>query len=208
MNIEIINALFNYLKTLYELNQKLIKLCGIDIIVRLEDGQTEIIDIIQNVPRLVPYSKDKANNKLYLDDNDGLLEFKNELAYLKSDYLKILNDHYDTLEKVKLIRNKYEHKIHKIKFTSANSGSSDYFGFLFSIGNEDIRLQSAELISLVKDLNILFSKIIDNIKQFANDEEKSNHPYYMRIFRFDFSNFNKIYDSEIIRIIGESMYDF
>ena len=54
MTVEIANALFGYLETLYNLNQKLVKLCGIDVIDDFESGEKEILDIIQDVPRIIP----------------------------------------------------------------------------------------------------------------------------------------------------------
>ena len=45
MTIEIANALFGYLETLYNLNQKLVKLCGIDVIDDFEGGEKDILDI-------------------------------------------------------------------------------------------------------------------------------------------------------------------
>ena len=49
MTIEIANALFGYLETLYNLNQKLVKLCGIDVIDDFESGEKDILDMIQDV---------------------------------------------------------------------------------------------------------------------------------------------------------------
>ncbi len=46
MNIEIANALSGYLETLYEMNQRLIKLCGIDIFGRY-GGEKDLLDILQ-----------------------------------------------------------------------------------------------------------------------------------------------------------------
>ena len=44
MTTEIANALFGYLETLYNLNQKLVKLCGIDVIDDFEGGEKDILD--------------------------------------------------------------------------------------------------------------------------------------------------------------------
>ena len=64
MTVEIANALFGYLETLYNLNQKLVKLCGIDVIDDFESGEKEILDIIQDVPRIIPYSFNKKNTNI------------------------------------------------------------------------------------------------------------------------------------------------
>lgn len=59
MTKEIANALFGYFETLYNLNQKLVKLCGIDVINDFESGEKDILDMIQDVPRIIPYSLNK-----------------------------------------------------------------------------------------------------------------------------------------------------
>lgn len=43
MTKEIANALFGYLETLYNLNQKLVKLCEIDVIDDFESGEKKHI---------------------------------------------------------------------------------------------------------------------------------------------------------------------
>ena len=55
MTIEMANALSGYLETLYSLNQKLVKLCGIDVMDNFESGEKDVLDIIQDVPRIIPY---------------------------------------------------------------------------------------------------------------------------------------------------------
>ena len=106
MTIEIANALFGYLETLYNLNQKLVKLCGIDVIDDFEGGEKDILDIIQDVPRIIPYSFNKKTKKLEFKDRDGLLEYQDSILYLKDDYDRILSENYDFLDKIRKIRNK------------------------------------------------------------------------------------------------------
>lgn len=79
MNIEIANALFGYLETLYNLNQKLIKLCGIDVINDFEIGEKDMLDMIQDVPRIIPYSFNKKTQKLEFKERDGLLEYQDSI---------------------------------------------------------------------------------------------------------------------------------
>lgn len=62
MNVKIVNVLFGYFETLYHLNQRLIKLCGIDAIDNFENGKEYILEIIPNIPRLIPYSYNKKQN--------------------------------------------------------------------------------------------------------------------------------------------------
>lgn len=208
MTVEIANALFGYLETLYNLNQKLVKLCGIDVIDDFESGEKEILDIIQDVPRIIPYSFNKKTQTLILKDRDGLLEYKDNISYLKEDYEKILSDNYEFLDKIRKIRNKYEHKMHGVKHKSSGSGSFSLFDYTFMVGDESMEITAGSFIKLIKSVNNLFSKIILDISKYAYENKKEDYLYYRRITRFDFKDFNKIYDNDILRIVGKIMKKF
>lgn len=208
MTIEIANALFGYLETLYNLNQKLVKLCGIDVIDDFESGEKEILDIIQDVPRIIPYSFNKKTQTLILKDRDGLLEYKDNISYLKEDYEKILSDNYEFLDKIRKIRNKYEHKMHGVKHKSSGSGSFSLFDYTFMVGDESMEITAGSFIKLIKSVNNLFSKIVLDISKYAYENKKEDYLYYRRITRFDFKDFNKIYDNDILRIVGKIMKKF
>lgn len=208
VTVEIANALFGYLETLYNLNQKLVKLCGIDVIDDFESGEKEILDIIQDVPRIIPYSFNKKTQILILKDRDGLLEYKDNISYLKEDYEKILSDNYEFLDKIRKIRNKYEHKMHGVKHKSSGSGSFSLFDYTFMVGDESMKITAGSFIKLVKSLNNLFSKIVLDISKYAYENKKEDYLYYRRITRFDFKNFNKIYDNDILKIVGKIMKRF
>ena len=208
VTVEIANALFGYLETLYNLNQKLVKLCGIDVIDDFESGEKEILDIIQDVPRIIPYSFNKKTQTLILKDRDGLLEYKDNISYLKEDYEKILSDNYEFLDKIRKIRNKYEHKMHGVKHKSSGSGSFSLFDYTFMVGDESMKITAGSFIKLVKSLNNLFSKIVLDISKYAYENKKEDYLYYRRITRFDFKDFNKIYDNDILRIVGKIMKKF
>ena len=208
VNVEIANALFGYLETLYNLNQKLVKLCGIDVIDDFESGEKEILDIIQDVPRIIPYSFNKKTQTLILKDRDGLLEYKDNISYLKEDYEKILSDNYEFLDKIRKIRNKYEHKMHGVKHKSSGSGSFSLFDYTFMVGDESMEITAGSFIKLIKSVNNLFSKIVLDISKNAYENKKEDYLYYRRITRFDFKDFNKIYDNDILRIVGKIMKKF
>ena len=208
VTVEIANALFGYLETLYNLNQKLVKLCGIDVIDDFESGEKEILDIIQDVPRIIPYSFNKKTQTLILKDRDGLLEYKDNISYLKEDYEKILSDNYEFLDKIRKIRNKYEHKMHGVKHKSSGSGSFSLFDYTFMVGDESMEITAGSFIKLIKSVNNLFSKIVLDISKYAYENKKEDYLYYRRITRFDFKDFNKIYDNDILKIVGKIMKKF
>lgn len=208
MTTEIANALFVYLETLYNLNQKLVKLCGIDVIDDFESGEKDILDMIQDVPRIIPYSFSKITQKLEFKERDGLLEYQDSILYLKDNYEQILSENYDFLDKIRKIRNKYEHKMHGVKYKSSGSGSLSLFDYTFMVENESTEITAGSFIKLIKSVNCLFSKIVYDISKFAYENQKEDYAYYRRITRFYFTDFNKIYDNEILRIVGKIMKKF
>lgn len=208
MTIEIANALSGYLETLYNLNQKLIKLCGIDVIDDFEEGEKDILDIIQDVPRIIPYSYNRKKQELKFKERDGLLEYQDNILYLKGDYEQILSENYDFLDKIRKIRNKYEHKMHGVKHKASGGGSISLFDYTFIVEEETIEITAGEFINLIKSVNGLFSKIVYDISKFAYENQKEDYLYYRKITRFDFMDFNKIYDNEILKIVGKIMKSF
>ncbi len=208
MTTEIANALFGYLETLYNLNQKLVKLCGIDVIDDIESGEKDILDMIQDVPRIIPYSFNKKNKILEFKERDGLLEYQNSILYLKDDYEQILSGNYDFLDNIRKVRNKYEHKMHGVKHKSSGSSSCSIFDYTFLVEDETIEITAGEFIKLLKSVNNLFSKIVCDIHKYVYENKKDDYLYYRRITKFDFTDFNKIYDNDILRIVGKIMKEF
>ena len=208
MNVEIANSLSGYIETLYIMNQKLIKLCGVDVIDKYEYSHKEIMDIIQDIPRLIPYQYNKEKKILELTDKNGLLEYKSHITYLEEIYVGILKVNYDFLDDIRIIRNKYEHKMHDIKRKSSGIGTTSYFDFTFEVSGKEITLEARDFIHLIKKLNSLFSLIVSDIEKYAFENGKRDRPYYIRLSRFDFEYFYTIYDNELLRIIGTIMLDY
>lgn len=209
MNREIANAMSGYFETLYIMNQNLIRLCGAEIFYyRFSEFEKLTLDIIQDIPRLIPYSYDNKKQDLIIDDNNGLLEYQAEISYIKNDYQAILNIHKETLNKIRKIRNKYEHKMHDVKYQSSGTGTMSLFDIEFKVNDELIRIYAGELIKVIKEINILFSKIAQEISNYAFNSGKTGYAYYERISRFDFKDFNEIYESDILRKIGKIMNKF
>ncbi len=209
MNKEIANALGGYFETLYDLNRDLITLCGLDIIDNAGQYEVFVKNVIQAVPRLVPYAYKKSDQKYIIVPHDGLLEFSEHISFLKDDYESILRHHYAFLENVKTIRNKFEHKMHGVQLVASGSvEGSVSFDMTYLTGDQKITLTAAEFIRFTKDINCLFSKIQKLIGAFAYENGKSDHRYYRRLIRYDFCDFNRIYESDILEIIGKAFFPF
>lgn len=61
-----------------------------DVINPSESNLQIVLDIIQDIPRLVPYSYNNKKRVLKYDEKNGLLEFKNDIKYLLEEYNEIL----------------------------------------------------------------------------------------------------------------------
>lgn len=172
MNVEIANAMCGYLEILYVMNQKLLRLCGTDAIDDFENRSKIVLDIIRDIPRLVPYSYNNKQKILEYDDRNELLEFKNDIVYLSDEYDKILKENYKFLDKIRKIRNKYEHKMHGVKYKSSGSERFSLYDFSFEVREHNIEVRAGEFIKIIKSLNRLFSKIEQDISVYAYENKK------------------------------------
>ncbi len=219
MDESIFNAIYGYIDVLYTSNKRLIKLCGSDAIDDFNVGSKVILDLIQDIPRIIPYCS-VNEKKVKLIKKDGLLEFDESLPYLKQKYEQIIINNKEVLIKIKKIRNKYEHKLHDAKIMSHYSGNDSWFKFGLKVNdaifnketNEhenvtyEYYIDSYELISLIKEVNELFDCIINDISNYAYLNQ-IDHPFFRKLSRIKFSNFNKIYESDILYEVGKVCND-
>lgn len=208
MTVTAANALFRYFETLYELNQNLIVLCGTDIFDHKGEQERRIDEVIMAVPRLVPYGYNRKAAVYEIEKTDGLMKFSDDIPFLGADYETILQNHMDFLEKAKKVRNKLEHEMHGARIVASSSGTSSMFSVTYEVAENEIDLSAAEIIALAKDMNLLFTKIQELMKQFAHKHKYDDHPYYRRLVRCDFSDFNRIYESNLLQIIGKALLPF
>ena len=211
MNTTVVNSLGEYFETLYLLNQNLIIFCGAGGVVADHwTHQNYIRNVIMAIPQLIPYSK--KGDKYVIDSKDGLLEYSNEICFLERDYQSILQNHYEFLIKIKKVRNKLEHKMHSVVLSGTEGGSNILFKLHYFVekqdGFDEAVLCASQFIKLVKDLNLLFSKIQRLVNEYASQEQKGHYVYGQRLLRYDFSDFNQIYDSGLLRTIGKAFLPF
>ena len=205
MTVETANALGRYFETLYTLNQNLIVLCGADICDSIEFDR-RVDEVVTAIPRLVPYRKDKS--VYIIEKADGLMKFSQDLPFLGGDYEKILQEHVDFLEKVKKIRNKLEHEMHGAFIVASSSGNTSMFSATYRIGEADVCIRASEIMDFVKEMNTLFSKLQGLVKQFTYDSQYSSHPYFKRLLRCDFADFNRILESDLLYYFGKTLQAF
>lgn len=208
MNTIIANALGGYFETLYDVNIKLIKLCGIETFASYENNEWLVFDIIQDIFRLVPCVFDKKHSKLILDTKSGLLEFESDFKFIKDDFQFILDNYNPLLNSLRQVRNKYEHKMHSAKIVAQGSSSDGFFDFEFDVEKNKFTLYAHSLIDLITKLNCTYSKIQKEVYYFANNNNKLHYLYYQRLIRVNFNDFTKIYQDDNLQLIGRLMHKF
>ncbi|MCL1975775.1 MAG: hypothetical protein FWG61_06410 [Firmicutes bacterium] len=208
MNSDIANSLAGYIESLKSMNRNLIKACAFD------DDRDDygiltktVLDIIKEIPRLIPYEGVRGSEEQKITTKNGLMEYKDTIPYLETEYETILKDNYAFLSKVRKIRNKFEHAMHKNIVPYSGSGSQIYFEIGFIIGQDSFELKACEFIRLAKQLNKLFASLVDDVKDYANKAEKTEYYYYKKIAKINFADFNDIYDSELLRKIGRVIFE-
>lgn len=208
MTVKAANALYRYFEALYELNQNIIILCGVDVLDNRGQYEKQVETVIHLVPKLVPYVYDKKKHIYRIECRDGLLEFSDEIPFLQADYQYILRNHAEFLGHIKAIRNKLEHCMHGVRVIASGSGSGCLFEITYEVAKKTHQITANELIAFVKELNIVFSKIQKLIDRFAYEEQESSHPDYRRLVKYTFQDFNQIYESDLLRIFGKSLLPF
>lgn len=113
---------------------------------------------------------------------------------------------------MKLIRNKYEHEIHFVSFYSSSSGSDSLNAITLKYATPNksgkiIKLTSDELILVVKDINILFDKIMENTLDFIKkcEDDCFKQVYENMYWRIRYSDYNKIYESDLLIKVSRAM---
>ena len=207
MTVETAGALGRYYETLYGLNQNLMALCGSDVYDRASECERRVDEVVMAVPKVVPYSFSKKTSTYEIIPSDGLMKFSKDLPFLGGEYERILQEHMDCLEKMKKIRNKLEHEMHGAEIQGSMSGTDCFFEVVYRVGEYRIELDAREIIAFVKDMNILFSQLQGLVKQFAYDNN-IDHPYFRRLYRFDFADFNRIFESDLVYVVGKALQTY
>lgn len=208
MTVAALSALYRYFQALYNLNQHLIILCGVDVLDNEGQYQEHVEEVALLIPRLVPYVLNKKTEKYQIRKGDGLLEFSGEIPLLEESYCAILKKHKKVLSSIKAIRNKLEHSMHAARVVASGSGTSCLFEITYKIKDVEFEITANELISLIKELNILFSHIQDLVDSFSDFQGQSFQDYRRRLVRYPFKDFNKIYDSPLLRTFGKALLPF
>ena len=168
MTDRLLGVLYDYFETLRKLNENLIQCCQTDIssiagMSKFEDLLRKIIEVI---PRMVPYGKPKGKEEYCMCDRDGLLEFSEELPFLREDYEEILEKHKDFLINIKRIRNKLEHRMQAVMLPFSMSNGNGHFEITYKIDEEkenkeenELTFTSSDFMTFMEQLDILHNSV-------------------------------------------------
>lgn len=200
------NSVYPYLRVLKKTNKNFLIMCNFDVFNPSNYFKEILYDIFLDITKLVPFKYNKKICKLEIEINDGLIEFKEEFSNLKEEFENLLLNHYTLLDSIRLIRNKRQHRMQDTNSFSFSSTSNELFIISFTVEGANKVISYSKLLKLLKDLNLIYSKIMDETqKRFS--QNNSNIQFYEKIFSINFADFNKIfeYDLEILKLLGKTI---
>lgn len=205
MNENIQNAVYPYFNVLNELNKELLIMCGLnayDSPLRIDQLFYSVMSMIY---RLVPFKK---NEKLVINPNDGLLDFKTDFVWLEAEFISLLDSHYCVIDSIRMIRNKFEHKMHDGRSTSYLSGTDLLFSVDFEVEDNKTKINLHDLIDITKKLNIIYGRIMLELKS-SIDAKVLTGPYFERLFKRNFNHYTEIFNLnyKTLQIIGRIFVD-
>lgn len=191
-----INGIGVYFFLLEDINEKLYNLitCKYN---NVEEIEILFFNLVVNINRLIPMKHREISY------NDGILKLSKYFDFLNSDFSKIYDNYSDELIVMNDVRNKFEHVPHIIKWTNYIGGNSfkkirfindEYNNDIIEGNNGSIEkrkrnkeklewiVDTNEIIKIVVDVNIVFIKIQNKLKNyFENDKDALEYSYIKKI---------------------------
>lgn len=167
LNLKDVNDFLVYLLLLEKINKKLLKMYDIhtfenDAFTKYQYAVDEFSDPFF---RLTGYEFKRSINKIISSKKNGLVSLAsiNELFQIEDSFQLLLLNHYDAIDNLRVFRNKSHHVPHKVKFNSIGATNSE-FSISYNYSNEDYKLKSEDLTSLIIDLNKIFISILSVVQ--------------------------------------------
>lgn len=209
-----VNGISYYCRLLYKTNQNVIKLSDLSANSQCEITEAEdlIYQICEAINILVPFQVDNNNSVFLATDKRyyGILNFKEDIKFLYEELEKLVNKNQESLFSIKIIRNKREHEAFNILAESFYSGNDLPIIVNFKYRNKMYRIDCEKIINIMKALNVIFDKIINELELFAARYREDYHvvPYFNKYCNLKFKRFNNIYNSNVLRDCSRAMIDF
>lgn len=117
--------------------------------------EEEAFYLCTEILRMVPF---EPKNGLQLRKKDGLCRLREPIDFIMDDLNSILQKYAKIFEKIKKIRNKYEHEPHNVS-SAFSTCSGAYAGIGLYCRNDLISINTMEFTFIIYDLNLLMNKI-------------------------------------------------
>jgi hypothetical protein len=205
-SMKISSAIRDYIRTLHFVNADFIKVAAFDAI-RNNDEDYLISKLSSNLMRLLPIKSNKKRKIIELDYSAGLLEFNDEYPFLDSGFKDIINNNYDLVNNLRIIRNKYQHKLHGIVHKSTGSGSSSLLTITIIVDGKEHEISCDQILNVIEELNNIYGKLLSLVIEKYYIEPFPNL-YFENLKRFDFIEYNKVLRSNNLKSIGKIFHDF
>ena len=175
LTLKDLSNLLTYLRLLDKLNKELFHMHGVrtlenDAFFKYTGLTDEFSDTFF---KITGYTFDRQSNNMTLCNSNGILSLNEMLNLYNSsgDLENILVNNMQTINTLRLYRNKSQHNPHKVDFKSI-SGSEDDFSIKFKYSGIEYSLRSNKLDKLTKDINQLMSKILVEVDKDLSIETK------------------------------------
>lgn len=159
---------------------------------------TIVTELIRLYPVKIPTNEngDIDYSKVRLNNSDGILLLKDHIPFLQDDYKKIItNKNYiDALQVLLIIRNKYTHEPHNMRFACSVGGENSYsIGMYYK--DELFTTSTTIIINIIFELNVIFKKIKKLYVETADslDKKYKEYPCYKTISKMRITEHNNNY---------------
>ena len=161
----LVESTYPYFKVLETINCNLIRLIQTNSDFMPYENEELFYQISSDLVRLLPYKIPWKDNKpdfekAHIDKKSGIVLLKSEIPFLYDEYQKILINPkcLKALHSIQIIRNKYVHEPHNIRFSFSVGGKTScsmglyYKDKLYSIS-------TIWLTNIIYDINVIFIKL-------------------------------------------------
>lgn len=150
-----------------------------------ENFDDYIYMLVHQFFRLVPIKGKKGKLSVKID---GIVELNKYYFFIEAEYVLLLDKYYDIIKNIKCIRDKAEHEPHNILWTLMEGRRKSIKLYFKYKENETITIDIKDLSKLVKDLNIIITKVQKQTKEYISFDPSNLENKYMKI---DFLEYNE-----------------
>ena len=135
----------------------------------------------------------------YVLSRDGIILVKNlqQLYDIKTDFTKLVEAHCEVIQALKVFRNKISHEPHNLKIFSIGS-TNEAYNVSFRYKEHEYKLFGSELCKIMRKINTICMKLIEQIKLINLNEDQRMCIYY---------HLQLLYDREVYQMMNQLLQE-